>query len=289
MTGQPLQGGRRRVAEPEPGWDWRSRMPLLFSSAVAVLAVGAVWYASRSATTRPMIVSPPGTTTAAAIRTDPLAQAPPQPVASGDPARTETRTDATAPGGKPLAPSPADATAAAPGGKPLAPSPAPPAAAPTAMPGPPEGRLAPALAPGRTPSTMLELTVEPAVEVVLDGVKVGRSPVSVPAAPGKRVLQLTDKSRGIDVKRAVVVGKEGVTRQSFTIGRGTLSVRMPDGAALALDGRSLGTRPPAEIPVYEGTHHLKVTLGDAVWQETFAIRPEQTLKYDVALKPSGNN
>jgi serine/threonine-protein kinase len=156
-------------------------------------------------------------------------------------------------------------------------------------PTPAEGRLTPPPAPGKAPSTLLELTVEPAVEVTLDGVKVGRSPVTVPAAPGKRLLQLIDRSRGIDVKRAVVVGKEGVTRQTFTIGRGTLSVRMPDGAALSLDGRLLGAHPPAEIPVYEGTHHLKVTLGDAVWQETFAIRPDQTLKYDVALKPSASN
>ena len=126
------------------------------------------------------------------------------------------------------------------------------------------------------------------MEVTLDGVKVGRSPVTVAAAPGKRVVELVDKSRGIDLKRAVMVGKEGVTRQSFTIGRGTLTVKMPDGASLALDGRVLGTRPGNEIPVYEGTHHLKVTLGDAVWQETFAIRPNDTLKYDVALKPSGN-
>ena len=163
--------------------------------------------------------------------------------------------------------------------------PAPPAAATSTS----DGRLTPAALPGRIPTTMLELTVEPAVEVALDGVRVGRSPITVPAAPGKRVVELIDKSRGIDVKRAVMVGKEGVTRQSFTIGKGTLSVRMPDGASLALDGRSLGTRPGSEIPVYEGTHHLKVTLGDAVWQESFSIRPNDTLKYDVALKPTGGD
>jgi hypothetical protein len=170
----------------------------------------------------------------------------------------------------------------------------PPAAARPApvLPGPSaptDGRLSLAPAPGKLPTTLLELTVEPPVDVVLDGVKVGKSPVTVPAAPGRRVVELIDKTRGIDLKRAVLVGKEGVTRQAFTIGHGTLSVRMPDGASLALDGRVLGLKPAAEIPVYEGTHHLKVTLGDAVWQETFAIRPEQTLKYDVALKPTGEN
>jgi eukaryotic-like serine/threonine-protein kinase len=248
-------------AEPHP--DWRSRLPLLFGGAVAVLVVGAIVLASRSATTRPMIVAPPVATTAA-ISPEPPATAavPPQPLASRDPGKTETRTDA----------SPALSTK--------------PAAVPSTSNA--EGRLAPPPAVGRTPTTMLELTVEPSVEVTLDGVKVGKSPVTVPAAPGKRVVELVDRARGIDLKRAVMVGKEGVTRQNFTIGRGTLSVRMPDGASLALDGRTLGTKPGNEIPVYEGTHHLKVTLGDAVWQESFAIRPNDTLKYDVALKPSGN-
>ncbi len=253
------------LIEPESRTDWRSRLPLLLGVVVAVGLVGAIWLASRNAPTRPMIVTPPGTPTTAAVTPEPAAAPAPQPLASRDPGRTETRTDA----------SPVAAGKAA-GPTPLGPSPS-------------DGRLSPAPLPGRIPSTLLELTVEPAVDVVLDGVKVGKSPVTVPAAPGRRVVELIDKARGIDLKRAVLVGKEGVTRQTFTIGKGVLSVRMPDGASLALDGHVLGLKPAAEIPVYEGTHHLKVTLGDAVWQESFAIRPEQTLKYDVALKPSGEN
>jgi eukaryotic-like serine/threonine-protein kinase len=263
----PPRPAQPHPSEAEPRREWRSRMPLLFGGVVAVLVVGAIVLASRTAITRPMIVMPPVATTATTISPEPPAAAPapspPQPLASLDPGKTETRTDAS-----PVAP--------------------PKAVAPLLGTSASEGRLSTPPAPGRSPTTLLELTVEPSVEVMLDGVKVGKSPITVPAAPGKRVVELIDRTRGIDVKRAVVVGKEGVTRQSFTIGRGTLSVRMPDGASLALDGRVLGTKPGNEIPVYEGTHHLKVTLGDAVWQESFAIRPNDTLKYDVALKPSGN-
>jgi eukaryotic-like serine/threonine-protein kinase len=257
--------------ELEPGstYDWRSRMPIVFGMVVAVLLVGAIVYRSQSAKPPPMIVTPPGTPTAAAVRPPPAPVPPPpsaepQPLASRDTNKGETRTDAT-----PAA------------------SPKPPLALPG--PTPAEGRLTPPPAPGKAPATLLELTVEPAVEVTLDGVKVGRSPVTVPAAPGKRVVQLTDRSRGIDVKRAVMVGREGVTKQSLTIGKGTLTVRMPDGATLSVDGHVLGTHPPKEIPLYEGTHHIKVTLGNAAWQETFAIRPDQPLVYDVALTPTGAN
>jgi eukaryotic-like serine/threonine-protein kinase len=250
------------VGEPDPGFDWRGRLPQLFGAVVAVVLVGTIFIASRNAKTKPMIVAPPAAPTAAAISTEPpVAAPPPQPVASRDPGHSETRSDASPASGAKALTLPTPST---------------------------DGRLSPAPALGRSPTTLLELTVEPVVDVTLDGVKVGRSPVTVAAAPGKRVVELVDKSRGIDVKRAVMVGKEGVTRQAFTIGHGTLTVKMPDGASLALDGRVLGTRPGNEILVYEGTHHLKVTLGDAVWQESFTIRPNDTLKYDVALKPSGN-
>jgi serine/threonine protein kinase len=245
--------------------EWRSKIPLLIGAVVAVGVVGTIVWASRSAIIRPMIVSPPQAVTTTISPEPPVTSQ--QPLASRDPQRGETRTDAS-----PAAPA-----------APAKPTP-PPLFGATAS----EGRLSSAPTPGRSPTTMLELTVEPSVEVTLDGVKVGKSPLSIPAAPGKRVVELIDKSRGIDVKRAILVAKEGVTRQNFTIGRGTLSVKMPDGASLALDGRVLGTRPGSEIPVYEGTHHLRVTLGDAVWQESFAIRPNDTLKYDVALKPSGD-
>jgi serine/threonine protein kinase len=257
----PKEAPARALEHPhdEAPREWRSKLPLLISTVVALGVVGTIVWASRSATTQPMIVMPPPAVTTAVAPEPPAGS----PLASRDPGRTETRTDATpAASPKPLVPPPATSTS--------------------------EGRINPPAAPGHSPTTLLELTVEPSVEVTLDGVKVGKSPVTVPAAPGKRVVELIDKSRGIDLKRAVLVGKEGVTRQNFTIGRGTLSVKMPDGASLALDGRVLGTRPGTEIPVYEGTHHLKVTLGDAVWQESFAIRPNDTLKYDVALKPSGN-
>jgi serine/threonine-protein kinase len=256
----PARPAHEHLHEAEPPRDWRGRVVLLVSTLVALGLVGTIVWASRSAVTQPMIVTPPPPV-ATAITPEPAA-APPQPLASRDAARTETRTDAS-PAASMKAPAPLGASTS-------------------------EGRLTPPPALGRSPTTLLELTVEPAVEVTLDGVKVGKSPVTVPAAPGKRVVELIDRARGIDLKRAVLVGKEGVTRQSFTIGRGTLSVKMPDGASLALDGRVLGTKPGSEIPVYEGTHHLKVTLGDAVWQESFAIRPNDTLKYDVALKPSGN-
>ena len=59
------------VLEAEPPRDWRGRLTLVFASVVAIAVVGAIVLASRNATTRPMIVSPPGTPTTAAITPSP--------------------------------------------------------------------------------------------------------------------------------------------------------------------------------------------------------------------------
>ena len=80
--------------------------------------------------------------------------------------------------------------------------------------------------------------------------------------------------------------KDGVTPLRLTLGRGTLSVRAPQGARVMVDGRVVGSSPVDDLHLFEGTHHLKVTLGDAVWQQSFVLRNEQSLRYDVELKPT---
>jgi eukaryotic-like serine/threonine-protein kinase len=84
----------------------------------------------------------------------------------------------------------------------------------------------------------------------------------------------------------VTVRKDGVTPLHLTLGRGTLSVRAPQGARVIVDGRVVGSSPIDDLHLFEGTHHLKVTLGDAVWQQSFQLRSEQSLRYDVELKPT---
>jgi hypothetical protein len=84
----------------------------------------------------------------------------------------------------------------------------------------------------------------------------------------------------------VTVGKEGVTPLRLSVGRGTLSVRAPKGANVFVDGRTVGASPIDDLHLYEGAHHIKVTLGNAVWQQNFTLRSEQSLRYDVELKPT---
>ncbi len=256
----------RELAELEaPRFDWRSKMPLVFGVAVAGALAGAFWFQTRSAVPRPMLVVPPG-----------------QAQSARSPASL-TRPAGAGPGA--AAPSAAPAVA-------MAPSPAA-SPGPSAVPSPPPATtpsLKPA-APDAHPrsdflTTGLDLITDPPVEIALDRKPFGRTPLVIPATPGKHVLTLTDASKGINQSRVVTVKQDGVTPVRLTVGRGTLSVRAPQGARVIVDGRMVGSSPVEDLHLFEGTHHLKVTLGDATWQQSFVLRPEQSLRYDVELKPT---
>jgi serine/threonine-protein kinase len=253
----------RELAELEaPRIDWRAKMPLVFGVAVAGALALAFWFQTRNAVPRPMLIAPPGQAQAAR---------PPAP-ALARPAATTAGT--TAPSAAPaVAVSPAPAPGAAP-----APAPAPATTGPAKTPG--------ADARPNFLTTGLELVTDPPVEVALDKKPFGRTPIVIPASPGKHVLTLTDASRGINQSRVVTVRPDGVTPLHLTVGRGTLSVRAPQGARVIVDGRVVGSSPVDDLHLFEGTHHLKVTLGDAIWQQSFVLRSEQNLRYDVELKPT---
>jgi len=264
----------RELAELEaPRFDWRSKMPLVFGVVVALALGGVFWLQTRHAVPKPMLSVPPGQEQAA--RATP-------PPANGTARPASTVATATAPAATEAVdhvPAPA-ATAPVPAAVPPVPAPSTPAPTPAK----------PAVAEGRPKSdfmtTGLDLMTDPPVEVALDKKPFGRTPIVIPATPGKHVLTLSDQSKGINQSRVVMVKKDGVTPLRLTVGRGTLSVRAPQGARVIVDGRVVGSSPVDDLHLFEGTHHLKVTLGDAVWQQSFVLRNEQSLRYDVELKPT---
>jgi len=127
----------------------------------------------------------------------------------------------------------------------------------------------------------LELTVEPPVEIAIDGRKVGRSPVNLTLSPGKHAIQFTDASRGINVSRSIHVADKGKTSQRLVIGKGTVEVSAPDGAAIFIDGKPVGKAPVPEIPVFEGKHQILATLGSAKWKQGFSVNPNERMSFKI--------
>lgn len=257
----------RELAELEaPRFDWRSRMPLAFGVVVAGALAGAFWFQTRHAVPRPMLVVPPGNEPAAAAGA--AARPVPASTGAGVPAPTAPTVDRAPP------PAVATTTSAVPGA--AQPAPAPPAPV----------KVAEAQPKNEFLTTGLDLVTDPPVDVALDKKPFGRTPVVIPATPGRHVLTLSDQPKGINQSRAVTVKKDGITQLRLTVGQGTLSVRAPQGARVYVDGRVVGSSPIEDLHLFEGTHHLKVTLGDAIWQQSFVLRSEQSLRYDVELKPT---
>ncbi|HEY3586065.1 MAG TPA: serine/threonine-protein kinase, partial [Myxococcaceae bacterium] len=243
-----------------PAFDWRSKLPLVFGVAVAGALGVAFWVQTRHAVPRPMLMVPPGQEQAARPASGPATGPTIAPAVDRAPAPAPSPS---------AAPSPIAATAPAPG---------------------PTTAAKPAVADSKPKSdfltTGLELVTDPPVDAALDKKPFGRTPIVIPATPGRHALTLSDQAKGINQTRVVTVKKDAVTSMHLTVGRGTLSVRAPQGARVIVDGRVVGSSPVDDLHLFEGSHHLKVTLGDAVWQQSFVLRSEQSLRYDVELKPT---
>jgi len=175
----------------------------------------------------------------------------------------------------------------APGVKPTSPEPAPPGSAKTADAPPvsvaPTVAIAQAAAPSKPPPEppSLELSVSPEVDIHVDGKAVGRSPVKLAIDAGKHAIGLSEPSLGIKLTRYVTVGKEGKTRHAITLGKATVALTAPEGAAVFMDGRRVGKAPVEDISVYEGLHLVKVTVNGAKWQQSFSVKPGDHMMFTV--------
>ncbi len=144
------------------------------------------------------------------------------------------------------------------------------------------GRVALAKAEEPAPPPVLELYVEPAVDIIIDGKELGRASWSGPMEPGRYVVKLKDESRGINTSRVVVVKARGKTVERIYLKKGYINVSAPDGASIFIDGKKVGTAPVrGEIGVYEGTHKIMVTVGKAKWQQGFSVRPNERMYFNV--------
>ncbi len=129
---------------------------------------------------------------------------------------------------------------------------------------------------------MLELIVDPRVDIFLgDGGVLGRTPFTVPMPPGRHVLSLSNPALGIQTARSVTVAPTGRTTQRIYLNKGYVTIRAPEGSAIQVDGRKVGTAPVEELDLYEGYHRLVVTVGGARWQKSFQLDANQRVTFTV--------
>jgi eukaryotic-like serine/threonine-protein kinase len=144
-------------------------------------------------------------------------------------------------------------------------------------------RVAAAPAAPTVPPTPVEIFVNPDdVAVSVDGKAMGRSPLTIPLAPGRHTLNFLDEARGLRTARMIDVRStpDTVTFR-IRLGMGAILVHAPSGSKVTLDGQDLGTAPVSEKTMFEGEHHLRVTQNESVWEKTFMLPGDQRLVFNV--------
>ncbi|MFO0600102.1 MAG: serine/threonine-protein kinase [Myxococcaceae bacterium] len=121
----------------------------------------------------------------------------------------------------------------------------------------------------------------PTCELSLEGKVLGRTPWTGTLPPGRKVFKLENKAAGITTTRAITVKSDPV-EETYTFEKGFVTVKAPEGAAIYIDGNRVGTAPiRGEIPVYEGSHRIQVTIGQSKWSEPFNLYAGQRVSFNV--------
>jgi hypothetical protein len=130
----------------------------------------------------------------------------------------------------------------------------------------------------------LEVESTPPLSLSIDGKSRGRTPVQAELPTGSHRLAFSDPEQGIRVARTVQV-KRGPNRFALTVGRGSVTVSGPTGCEVSIDGRFAGKLPLAgPVPLFEGGHSIRVSLGAAHWQQAFSVADGEVVTVDVKFQ-----
>lgn len=130
-------------------------------------------------------------------------------------------------------------------------------------------------------SVKVTINTSPSVELSLDGKVLGHTPWTGWLPAGRKVFKLENKPQLISTSRAVTLKAEPV-EETYTFEKGFVAIKAPEGSAIFIDNVRVGTAPiRGEIPVYEGSHRISVTVGQSKWSEPFSLYAGQRVSFNV--------
>ncbi len=134
-------------------------------------------------------------------------------------------------------------------------------------------------------SERVSIEVKPACELTIDGKPAGKTPFSGVLSAGRHVVILANKEIALRTSRAIVVTPGQPLEESWSIGRGTITISAPEGAQVFIDDVRIGSAPiRGEVPVYEGSHRISVTVGKARWNDNFYIESGGKKSFNVSMQ-----
>ena len=125
---------------------------------------------------------------------------------------------------------------------------------------------------------VVRINSTPETEVVVNGKRLGTTPVYVSAPLGRVEVILESRDAGIYKSLSVTMYGGQNPPQSFDLERGWLEVIAPRGSSVSVDGRALGTAPIEQLSLFEGFHRIDVVRPD---KSRFTARVEVVANFTV--------
>ncbi|HTP53029.1 MAG TPA: protein kinase [Anaeromyxobacteraceae bacterium] len=148
---------------------------------------------------------------------------------------------------------------------------------------PPPARKATAAASNAFQRSLLDVTASAPGDVLVDGRRAGRAPLSRTVRAGRHEVRLVNRNLGLDVARSVEV-QGARTALRIEVGKGRLTVTAPPGAEISLDGHPVGTGQVRDLEIWEGRHDLVVTFAGARHEHAFQVSDKESYEYDVTAE-----
>jgi len=124
-------------------------------------------------------------------------------------------------------------------------------------------------------TVLLEST--PRLRVRMGGKILGTTPVrlTVPVQDAPVELEFFDTALGLSKVEQLALKPGDNGTHTVVIARGKLVLRLQEGVAVSVDGKSVGTTPLAPLSLYEGSHVVQLTRGDQKERRTLEISGDE--------------
>jgi serine/threonine-protein kinase len=131
----------------------------------------------------------------------------------------------------------------------------------------------------------VRLESTPKLRVRMGGKIVGTTPVTltVPAQEAPVDLELFDTTLGVSKAEQLTLKPGDNGTHKVEILKGTLVLKVDDGIAVSVDGKSVGTTPLDPISLFEGKHTVQLTLGDQKERRTLQIQGDEPTELEFSF------
>ncbi|HEY8210890.1 MAG TPA: protein kinase [Myxococcaceae bacterium] len=160
---------------------------------------------------------------------------------------------------------------------------------PVSLPMPPPPRLPAAPAPQPAPRPemgIMAFNSTPTMDVWVDGVLRGRTPMSAKFPPGDHAVVFREDRLGLTRSETVSLSAGDFRRREWRPGKGTVTIRAVPYAEVFVGEKRLGLTPLEPVPLYEGNHQFRFVNKETGRNETqlVAVLPGQDSLVKVDLR-----